>query len=205
MAGGGDFRLGTESAFVFEQAFENADGGVERRAGTLGRFAVPAAVGELFREKALSEAFEGAAEVGAEREHASVDAGLDFALKERVPSGAGRAEIPAAAEVVKAQVRFEARRGGGDGGRGGVDAGCAQELHGEKSGEPRGGIVAAPGPIGLLGGENRGAETFVCDARAFSRDLRRRGVCEIAQSLPTNGGIGGEEPIERIHEAMISV
>ncbi len=51
LAGFGDGRRFAPGSLVFEQTFEHADGGVERRATAFGGFAVPAAIFELLVEE----------------------------------------------------------------------------------------------------------------------------------------------------------
>ncbi len=110
---------GTDGTLEFKETFEDADGGVKRRAGTRGRFAVPATVGELFGEEAEREGFIGVAEVAAEREDAAVDAGLFFPFEEGISSRLAAvfavcrrraevkgAQVPATGVVVPAQICF---------------------------------------------------------------------------------------------------
>ena len=72
-------------AFVFEQGFEHADRGVERRPRrAVSGLAVPAAVGQLLGEQPIDDAPDVVAEVRAHRRNLPVDAGLDLALKEGI-------------------------------------------------------------------------------------------------------------------------
>jgi hypothetical protein len=112
---------GTNGVLVFEQAFEDADGGVVGGAVAFGRFAVPSAVGELFVEEAACEGLVGTSEVCAEGEDSTVDAGFFFPLEEGIAAeltaavavGGCRAEVwgaevPAARIVVPAEISFGA-------------------------------------------------------------------------------------------------
>jgi hypothetical protein len=146
---GGEVGVGSSGALEFEQAFEDANGGVEGGDAGIRGVAVPAAVGELLGKEAAGERARGVAEIRTEREDAAVDAWLLFALEEGVAAGFAtvrrgdlavgglKAEIeatqvPAAGLVVPAQVGFRAGERGLDGGAGGIDAGGAQEQEGEK-------------------------------------------------------------------------
>src|SRR5207248_3240537 len=75
---------------VFEESFEDTDGGMERRAaafGTLGtlqlRFAVPAAIFELLAQESIGQCVVRFFEIRADAEDSAVDAGLRFAVKKR--------------------------------------------------------------------------------------------------------------------------
>ena len=164
MAGGRDFFCvggsGADGAFILEKALENADGGVERGAATLGGFAIPTAFRELFGEETAREDFVGAAEVGAEREDAAVDARLDFADEEGIATEFGGAEIPVGL-IAPAEICFGAGDGGADSGIGGVGASRAEKNECEESGEPNAGAGASPGAVGVLSGENSRGESFM--------------------------------------------
>src|SRR5207237_9400429 len=71
--------------FVFEQGFQHADRGIERRPrrAVLG-LAVPAAVAQLLAEQAVDDPLDVLAEVGAARRHLPVDARLDLAREEGI-------------------------------------------------------------------------------------------------------------------------
>ena len=70
-------------SFVFEQSFEHADGGMERRAPAFGCFAVPAAIFELLAQESIGQCVVRVFEICADAEDSAVDAGLRFAVKER--------------------------------------------------------------------------------------------------------------------------
>src|SRR5207253_2095675 len=69
--------------FIVEQSFQNADGGVKRRAPAFGRLAVPAAIFELFANELLRQFVVRFFEIRAETENPAVDAGFRFPMKER--------------------------------------------------------------------------------------------------------------------------
>src|ERR1700719_2643900 len=91
LAGLSEGRRFAPCSFVFEQSFEHADGGVERRAPAGGafrrqegpRFAVPAAIFELLAEELIGQCVVWFLEIGADTEDSAVDAGLGLALKVR--------------------------------------------------------------------------------------------------------------------------
>src|SRR2546422_3957999 len=70
-------------SFVFEQSFEHADGGMERRAPAFGCFAVPAAIFELLAQELIGQCVVRFFEIRAGAEDSAVDARLRFAVKER--------------------------------------------------------------------------------------------------------------------------
>ena len=83
LAGLGDGRRFAPCSFVFEQSFEHADGGMERRAPAFGCFAVPAAIFELLAQELIGQCVVRFFEIRADAEDSAVDAGLRFAVKER--------------------------------------------------------------------------------------------------------------------------
>ncbi len=195
LTGGGDFRSGSDRTFVFEKTFEHTDRAVKRRDLALGGFAVPTAVLKLICDETAREALGGMSEVGSRGKRAAIDAGFDFALEEGL-----RAELG-----VPAKTSLQALDGSFDGGVGGVDAGGAQELHGEEGGQPVWSVGAVPGTVGTLARENFGGYAFVRDAGTLQGEGGRGDVREIAHGLPTNGGIGIEEPGKGIHGENITV
>src|SRR5262249_45475326 len=122
--------------------FQDAYCGVERGASAFGGFAVPPAVRELLGEKTTGEALGWVAKVGTECERASIDARLDFASEERFGT---EFFVPTVASLESRDSRF-------DGSVCGVDAGGAQELHGEEGRQPVGGTGAVPGAVRSLAG-----------------------------------------------------
>ena len=73
---------------------------MKRGAPARGGVAVPTAVSELLAEEAAREFLVGVAEVAAEREDATVDAGFDFAFEEGVACFFDGAEVPVAGGAV---------------------------------------------------------------------------------------------------------
>jgi hypothetical protein len=70
-------------ALVGQEPLEDPDRGVEGGAhGAVLRLAVPPAVLQLFAEQPVDHAIDVEAEVGAQRDHHAVDAGLDLAAEE---------------------------------------------------------------------------------------------------------------------------
>src|SRR6185436_2329155 len=82
--GGGSWR-DADGALVLEQSLEHADRGVERPAcGAVLLLAVPSTVGHRLAQQPIDDALHVLAEVGAEGDGPAIDAGLDFALEERL-------------------------------------------------------------------------------------------------------------------------
>lgn len=145
-----------DSALVLEQALEHADRRVERRTHTARRLAVPAAVGELLTNEALRETALRPAEVATERERAAVDARLDLALEERL-----------AAELrVPPEAGREARHRRIDGLVRRIDARCPQQEQRVQRRQPQRVIASVPRAVGILPGEDLGAERLAGNARA---------------------------------------
>src|SRR5438094_8280180 len=70
-------------SFVFEQSFEYAEGGMERRAPAFGCFAVPAAIFELLAQELISQCVVRFPEIRTDAKDSAVDAGLRFTTKVR--------------------------------------------------------------------------------------------------------------------------
>src|SRR5256885_4178198 len=81
-AGNGDGRPRAFRRLVFQQSLEHTDGRVERRSLAARRVAVPAAVAQLLLKQPVGETIARRAEIRADRQHPSVDAGLDLAFEE---------------------------------------------------------------------------------------------------------------------------
>jgi hypothetical protein len=79
LAGLSDGRRFAPCSFVFEQSFEHADGGMERRAPAFGCFAVPAAIFELLAQELIGQCVARFFEIRADAEDSAVDARLRFA------------------------------------------------------------------------------------------------------------------------------
>src|SRR5436190_1261985 len=92
---GRDVGARPDRRLVLQQAFEHADRRMERRPLAARRVAVPAAVRQLLLHQTGGKPPAGLAEVGADRQHVSVDARLDLAVEER-----GVAELPAPGAAV---------------------------------------------------------------------------------------------------------
>src|SRR5262249_52732389 len=117
-----DLGHGPDGTLVFEEALQHADCRVVRRACTLRRFAIPAAVAQLLADETAREALGRMPEIRAERERAAIDAWLHFAFEERL-----LAEL-----FIPPEARLEAGNRRKDGGLGAIDAGRAQELQREE-------------------------------------------------------------------------
>src|SRR5215472_9327604 len=94
LAGLGESCRFTARAFVGEESFQHADGGMEGGAAALGSFAVPAAIFELLAQELIGESVVGFFEVGAQGEDSTVDAGLGLAVKEAVVAVPLEDEVP---------------------------------------------------------------------------------------------------------------
>jgi len=101
---------------------------VKRGAFAFGGIAIPAAVGKLLVEEAAREFFIWVAEVAAEREDGAVDAGFYLTFEEWIGAVFCWAEVPIAGSAVSTPGCFEEGDRVFDGGIGGVDDGCSQEL-----------------------------------------------------------------------------
>src|SRR5262245_35146961 len=98
-----NLRPGSNRTIVLEQSLQRANRRVERRPLAVRLFAVPAAVIQLFAHEALSQGLGRPPEIRAKRQHAPVDARLNFASKEGKPAGCRRTQVPAPAVVVPTQ------------------------------------------------------------------------------------------------------
>src|SRR5262249_21706406 len=189
-----DLRRGPDGTLVLEQSLQHADGGVERRARALRRFAVPAAVVELLADETAREALRRASEVAAERERAAVDARLDLAFEKRLRA---KLLVPAVAGLEPSDRRGDARIAA-------IDAGRTQQLQREERRQPVRGVRAVPRAIQPLAGEDFGADPLVRDPRALRGNRRRRGAREVAHRVPADGRVGIEQPIDGVHGAILS-
>src|SRR5215475_4777434 len=77
-----DGRRFASCAFVGQQSFEHADGGMKRRAPAFGSFAVPAAIFQLLVQQLIRESVVGCFEIRAEGEDSPVNTWFGFAVKE---------------------------------------------------------------------------------------------------------------------------
>src|SRR5262249_8957237 len=169
---------------------EDANRRVVRRARALRRVAIPAAILELLADETAGETLRRTPEVGAEREGASVDARLHFAVEERLR----------AKRLVPSEARLKPLHRVVDGGVRGIDAGRAQQLHREERRQPVGLVVAVPRPVRSLPGEDLGAEALTRDARTLRGDRGGSGVREIAHRLPAYRRVRIEQPADGVHE-----
>src|SRR5882724_12880325 len=94
------FRRGSNRLLILKQPLQHAQCGVKRGAAALWRFAVPAAVLQLFVQETLHEALRRASEVRSDCERTAIDTWLLFAFEERVPAGLGWPQLPAPSQVI---------------------------------------------------------------------------------------------------------
>ena len=159
-------------------------------------FAVPTAVGKLVPEETAREALRGAPEVGAECERAPVDTWLHFALEERLARLVAELLVPLETRLEAGHRRFDDRVGA-------VDTGRAQEQEREERWQPVGCAGPVPRAVRPLAGENFGAHPFARDAGALPGEHRRGGVRKVAHSLPTDGRVRIEQPVDGVHGATL--
>ena len=72
--------------------------------------------------------------------------------------------------------------------------------------EPPGGEERAALPLAVvaLQGQQPGAPPFGRDAGALRRDDFCRRIGKVAQHLPTNGGVGVEQPVQGAHRPSLA-
>ena len=192
LAGFRDGRRFAPCSFVFEQAFEHADGGVERRppAGRPfrrqegPRFAVPSAVFELLAQELPGQCVVGLLEVRADAQDSAVDAGLGFAVKVRPVVEPLKHE-----PLVDAVDHFASLLAGG------VETEVLQDGE-TKEGDEVPFRPAAPVPGRSLAGEELGSPAFGCDAGPLGCNRAGRFAGEVPHDLPTDGRVRIEEPFE---------
>ena len=199
----GDGRRFAPCPFVFEESFEHADGGMERRAPAWGAFrrqerpcfAVPAAIFELLAQELIGQCVVRFFEIRADAEDSAVDAGLRFAVKERP-----------VVEPLKYQPLVDAVDHFASLLAGGVETEVLQDdesVEGNKQASvllrqivspPAG----APAPVARrrLEGEKLGSPAFGCDARPLGRNRAGGFIGKVPHRLPTDGRVGIEEPFE---------
>ena len=187
-----------------EQPVEHVDRRVERRAHrpVLG-LAVPAAVGEPLAEDPLDDRGDVHPEVGAGLDRPAVDARLDLAVEVPLtgvlPAPVLGDERDRAAGRLRRRVEPEDLQGlQGVHRRGPRLPGFAAGVGRREAG------AAVPQPVGILERQEAGAPALVLHARSLGRDLVGRGIREIAQHLPANGGIPLEQPIDHAHRRRLS-
>jgi hypothetical protein len=190
-----DSRRFASGTFVFEQSFEDADGGVEGRAPAFGRFAVPAAVFELLGQEPVGQGVVRFFEIRSDSEDSAVDAGLCFAVEERPV--VERLEHDAPLDAVDHLASRLAR---------GVETEILQNDQSVKSNEHasvlfpqiRAEVSRGIAPVAGRGldGEKLGAPAFRCNARPFGCDCGGGFSGKVPHDLPANGRVGIEEPPE---------
>jgi hypothetical protein len=155
--------------------------------------AVPAAVVHLLGQQPIDDALHVLAEVIADGHGGAVDAGLDLTVEERQV-------VVLPAHVLADQVDRAPDAGvGRDGaeqpqdGQGGLGPGPFREVR-----------AAAPAAIGTLQAEKPRAPALVRHAGALRGDHRGRLVEEVAHDLPTDRGVGIEQPIHDGHARIIA-
>jgi hypothetical protein len=190
-----DGRRFAPRSFVFEQSFEHADGGMERRTLALGCVAVPAAIFELLAEELIGQCVVGLPEIRTDAEDSAVDAGLGFTVQVR-PVVEPLKDEP----LVQPVDHFASRPA----------AGVETEVH--QDGETVEGnqqvsvllrqIVSpparAPSPAARrrLEGEKLGSPSFGCHARPLGCNCVGGLTGEVPHDLPTDSRIRIEEPFE---------
>jgi hypothetical protein len=182
-------------SFVFEEPFEHADGGMERRTAALGCFAVPAAIFELLAQESRGQCLVRFLEIRADGENSAIDAGLRFAVKER-PVVEGLKHQP----LVDAVDHFTSLPAGG------VETEVLQDDKRVEGNQQARVLLwqivsahrgAHPPVAGRrLEREKSGSPAFSCDARPLGRDRLGDFAGEIPHDLPADGRIGIEEPFE---------
>ena len=179
---------------VFEESFEHADGGMERRAPALGSFrrqerpcfAVPAAIFELLAQKLIGQRVVWFFEIRAEAEDSAIDTGLGFAVKERP------VVVPLEYEaLVDAIDHFASLLAGG------VETEVLQDDQ-SVEGNKQASVLLRTAPVASrrLKGEKSGSPAFGCDARPLVCNLAGGFTSEIPHNLPTDGRVRIEEPFD---------
>ena len=195
-----DFGGCSRGAFVLQQAFEHADGGVERGAGgTEFDVAVPSAVVELLGEEPVDDAVHVFAEGVADRDDHPVDAGLDFAVEVGL---AGVVPGDVIADSSDRIARFGARRVGAERTEeheGVVGAGPG--LPGVVGFAALGGVVdaAVPQAGGPLQGEDLAAPPLGRDPCPLSVDELVGRIEKVTHHLPADRRVRIEQPIGHSH------
>src|SRR5690242_3331655 len=195
LAGLSDGRRFAPCSFVFEQSFEDADGGMERRAPAFRGFAVPAAIFELLAQELIGQCVVRLFEIRADAEDSAVDARFRFAVKER-----------AVVEALKYEPLMDAIDHFASLLAGGVETKVHQD--GERVETNQQGLVLlrqilsppagtpAPAAGSGLAGEKLGSPAFGCDARPFGCNRVGRLISEVPHDLPADSRVGIEEPFE---------
>src|SRR6266567_1893803 len=195
LAGLRDGRRFAPCSFVFEQSFEHADGGMERRAPTFGCFAVPAAIFELLAQELIGQCVVRFLEIRTKAEDSAVDAGLRFAVKERPVVQPLKHE-----PLVDAVDHFASFLAGG----------VETEVHQDNEtveGNKQASVLlrqivsppaGAPAPVASkrLAGEKLRSPAVACDARPLGCNRVGWFTGEVPHDLPTDRRVRTEEPFE---------
>jgi hypothetical protein len=187
-----------------EQAFEHVDrrveGGSDRSVLDL---AVPATVIEPLAEDPIDDGSDVDAEVRPGLDRPAVDARLDLTVEVRLP---GMLPPPVVGDERDRPTSRLRRR---------VESEELERLERVHRGRPRlprftaavgrrEARPARPQPVGILEREEPGTPPLVLHARPFGRHLLARGVREIVQHLPADGGIALEQPVDHLHEGTLT-
>jgi hypothetical protein len=142
--------------------------------------AVPAAIRELLAQQPVDQPIAGLAEVAAQREDATVDAGLDLALEERRVTEFRPPGDPVADEAHRPPCLLVRR----------IEPQGPQEQQGVQVGSPlRCGNAVTPIAVRPLLAEELGAPPFRGHPRSLGgHDLRRR-IGKVPRELPANRGV----------------
>jgi len=202
---GDGFRRATGCALMRQQAFEDPDRGVERRANrTVLHLAVPSAVRKLLTDQPGDDTVHILVEVGTQGDDQAVDTGFDLAAEERLPG-----VLPTA--VVSHQLHRSQHPVATW-----VDAEVPQQHEAVCRGSP--GLALAPGGRVPPRGEERaslplavlalqiqqpGAPPLGGHPRSLLRDDLSRRIGKIAQRLPPDRGVRIEHPVQDGHGARV--
>jgi hypothetical protein len=186
----GDGRRFAPRSFVFEQSFEHADGGMERRAPTWGPFrrqerpcfAVPAAIFELLAQELPGQRLVRLLEIRADAEDSAVDAGLCFAAK-----------VGPVVEWLKHQALLNAVDHFASLLAGGVET---EVLQDDETVECNKVPLRPATPVAgrRLAAEKLGSPAFACDARPLGCNRAGSFTGEVPHDLPTDGRVRIEKP-----------
>ena len=179
-------------SFVFEQPFEHADGGMERRAPAqrtfwrrFNRFAVPSAIFQLLAQELICQSAVRFFEIRSEGENSAVDAGLRLAMKERAVVERLEDE-----PLVDAVDHFSGLFAGG------VETKIHQNDESVEGNEPAPIIRAALVASRRLQGQKLGSPALGRNARPLGCYRVGRFIGEVPHDLPADGRIGIEEPFD---------
>ena len=131
--------------------------------------------------------------------------GFPPGLHPKDPAGtANRRQVPATGIIVPPQAHLETCHRGLDCGVGTVDAGRAQEEHGEQGGQPDGGVGPAPRAVRPLARrEFRRRALRAGRGRASAAIAAGEASVQVAHRLPAYGRVGIEKPRDGVHGAIL--